>query len=135
MLTAGITTQASVSRSLFAANAVTGTPSAGTAASREGGRAAYPGRIPLLADTVGGSGEEEPTAASSRNPAENGRGTGRPAASTAAHNVDFVYDIKGNVKIKFMDSRNNLIYQMPPEHYYRMSSRTGEGRGRVNTRV
>jgi hypothetical protein len=35
--------------------------------------------------------------------------------------VVFVYDLKGNLSIKFMDSFSNLVYQTPPEIFSRLS--------------
>lgn len=136
MLTAGITTgQTSMLHAISAGVAVAGSPSAdGAAPLREEDRAAYRGRAPLAAKTAAGAGQGEPRDGDAAKPAAGGD-AGRPAAATAADSVDFVYDIKGNVKIKFMDSMNNLVYQMPPELYYRMSSRMGTGRASVNTRV
>lgn len=35
--------------------------------------------------------------------------------------VVFVYDFKGDLSIKFMDSFSNLVYQTPPEIFSRLS--------------
>ncbi len=35
--------------------------------------------------------------------------------------IVFVYDFKGNLSIKFMDSFSNLVYQTPPEIFSRLS--------------
>lgn len=45
----------------------------------------------------------------------------RRESSRNADGVVFVYTFKGDLRIKFMDSFNNLVYQTPPEFFARIS--------------
>jgi hypothetical protein len=48
-------------------------------------------------------------------------GTRRMEAPRNVDGVVFVYNFKGDLRVKFMDSFNNLVYQTPPEFLTRIS--------------
>lgn len=62
-------------------------------------------------------------------------GERRNRPESRSRGIEFVYDFKGNVRVRVMDSHSNLIYQMPPELYARMSELLGSIQGSVNTKV
>lgn len=53
----------------------------------------------------------------------------------AMHNVQFAYNYKGDLRIRFTDSSSKLIYQTPPVHFTMMSDMMARSQSWVNTRV
>jgi hypothetical protein len=56
-------------------------------------------------------------------------------SNRGSDSVLFEYNFKGDLRVKFMDSFNNLIYQMPSEQYTRMSDILERPRSSVDTKV
>ena len=56
-------------------------------------------------------------------------------SNRGSDSVLFEYNFKGDLRVKFMDSFNNLIYQMPSEQYTRMSDILERSRSSVDTKV
>jgi hypothetical protein len=63
----------------------------------------------------------EATDATPTRRATEANGSRRRETARKADGVVFVYNFKGDLRIKFMDSFNNLVYQMPPEFFTRLS--------------
>ena len=59
----------------------------------------------------------------------------QPESNRGSDSVLFEYNSKGDLRVKFMDSFHNLIYQMPSEQYTRMSDILERSRSSVDTKV
>lgn len=51
------------------------------------------------------------------------------------HNVQFAYNNKGDLRIRFTDSRNKLVYQTPPVYFTMMSDLMARPELSVNTKA
>ena len=50
-------------------------------------------------------------------------------------NILFSYNTRGNLRIKFMDSSSEVVYQTPPEQFSRMTDIILSSRSAVNARI
>jgi hypothetical protein len=53
----------------------------------------------------------------------------------ARSKVQFVYDLKGNLSIRFMDTANRLIYQVPSELMLRLKEEASKSGSSVDTKA
>ncbi|MEI6306705.1 MAG: hypothetical protein WCP33_07775 [Deltaproteobacteria bacterium] len=53
----------------------------------------------------------------------------------AAAKVQFVYDLKGDLSIRYMDNNNRLIYQVPSELMIRLSEAASRSDSSVDTKA
>lgn len=58
---------------------------------------------------------------------------GKAARSMA--NVEFVYDLKGELSVRYLDTADRLIYQVPSELMVRMREATAKADSALNTQV
>jgi uncharacterized FlaG/YvyC family protein len=56
-------------------------------------------------------------------------------SNKATANVQFVYDVKGQLLVRYMDSANRLIYQVPSELMLRLRETAAKKDSSVNTSV
>lgn len=57
----------------------------------------------------------------------------KPGRGTA--NVQFVYDLKGELKVRYMDTADRLIYQVPSELMMRLKESAAKSDSSVNTKA
>lgn len=54
-------------------------------------------------------------------------------AGRSVANVQFVYDVKGELKVRYMDTADRLIYQVPSELMLRLKEAAAKSESSVNT--
>ena len=62
-------------------------------------------------------------------------GSSRKSEFRTMKNILFAYNQKGDLRIRFMDSENRLVYQTPPELFSKMSDIMTTPRTSVNMRI
>lgn len=67
--------------------------------------------------------------------AETARGSGSDKPSRSMGDILFSYNFKGDLRIKFMDSVNKLVYQTPPVYFSRMADLMMSPQTSVNTKA
>lgn len=76
---------------------------------------------------------EEPTKENTKKEAAQLNDNEKPGRGTA--NVQFVYDLKGELKVRYMDTADRLIYQVPSELMTRLKESAAKSDSPVNTKV
>lgn len=75
----------------------------------------------------------EPEKEKAKNEAAQLTGNEKPGRGTA--NIQFVYDLKGELKVRYMDTANRLIYQVPSELMMRLKEAAAKSDSSVNTKA